>query len=119
MKGFMHGFMEGFMTGMPARRQVRNARPSGRPLQAPAQMTNGEINREVARLTKISSAITQEMIAAGRGHELPSETSTKTDDLSMRARAVSWRMDALQREGSLRYGPGYHSGCLPRGGARE
>lgn len=88
-------------------------------MKDPAQMTNGEINRESARLQKLSSRITREFIDCGRGHELPTETLLKTDELSVRSQALSSRMSALRVEGSLRYGPGYHSGCLPRGGARE
>lgn len=114
-------YLDDLLAAMPVDLMAAEPRPvaAGRPLQVPAQMTNGEINREMARLNKVSSAITQEFIACGRGHELFSTTGTKTDDLSMRSRAVSWRMWHLDVEGDLRYGPGYHRGCLPRGGARE
>jgi len=69
-------------------------------------LTPSEINRRLDRLDKLSSKLTDEFIAAGRGHELPSETFTKTDPLAERKKRVWSESDALHREISRRYGPG-------------
>jgi hypothetical protein len=69
-------------------------------------LTPSEINRRLDRLDKLSSKLTDEFIAAGRGHELPSETFKKTDPLAERKRRVWADSDALHREISRRYGPG-------------
>jgi hypothetical protein len=71
-----------------------------------ATLTPSEINRRLDRLDKLSSKLTDEFIAAGRGHELPSETFKKTDPLAERKRRVWADSDALHREISRRYGPG-------------
>lgn len=71
-----------------------------------SMLTPSEINRRLDRLDKLSSKLTDEFIAAGRGHEKPSETFTKTDPLAERKKRVWEEGDALHREISRRYGPG-------------
>jgi hypothetical protein len=80
-----------------------------------SMLTPSEINRRLDRLDKLSSKLTDEFIAAGRGHELPSETFKKTDPLAERKRRVWADSDALHREISRRYGPGAPSRMPTRG----
>jgi hypothetical protein len=83
-------------------------------MKNPAEMTAAEINRELDRLEKLCSAFTDEMIAAGRGYERPSEWMKRDDPLSQRGRAAYRRCDALRIEMELRYGPDCPA-RLPRG----
>lgn len=53
-------------------------------MKALHDMTRSELEREAAKADKLYSAILDEMIAAGRGHERPSETRMKKDSLSLR-----------------------------------
>lgn len=78
-------------------------------------LTPSEINRRLDRLDKLSSKLTDEFIAAGRGHEKPSETFTKTDPLAERSKQVWAEQDVLRREISRRYGPGAPSRLPTRG----
>lgn len=80
----------------------------------PATMTAGEINKELDKLSKVSSAINDEFLAAGRGHERPSETRYLEDPLSLRWRETSDRLQALHMEIESRYGPGAPS-RMPKG----
>ncbi len=83
--------------------------------KAPATMTAGEINRELDKLDKLSSKITDEFIEAGRGYERPSETRTKNDPLALRWSAVADRQAALRNEKEIRMGPGTHNlRAMPR-----
>lgn len=75
-------------------------------LRDPAKTTNGDINKERDRLSKVSSQITSDFIQQGRGHETPSETVKKSDPLSQRYIAVSNRHQELRHEAEKRYGPG-------------
>ena len=77
-------------------------------------MTPGQINKALDRVDKISSALTDEFIAAGRGTERPSETRTKTDPLAQRHHQVRDAYSTLRNEIDRRYGPGAPS-RLPRG----
>lgn len=81
---------------------------------APAQMTAGQINKELDRLDKLSSKLTDEFIAAGRGYERPSETWKLNDPLAERYKQISSAYSDLRSEISRRYGPGAPS-RLPRG----
>lgn len=80
----------------------------------PATMTAGQINKRLDQLDKESSKLTDEMIAAGRGYEKPSETFTKSDPLAERIKRNFNERTNLQREIEHRYGPGAPS-RLPRG----
>lgn len=73
-------------------------------------MTAGQINKELATLRELDGALTDEFIAAGRGHERPSDylDPKRTDPLSARAQAISRRIGALRVEVELRAGPGFH-----------
>lgn len=46
------------------------------------ELTRAELERVEARSDRTCRRYCDEMIAAGRGHELPSETAKKTDPLS-------------------------------------
>lgn len=84
-----------------------------------AKMTNGAINAELKSLDIKRSAITRALIEAGRGHETCRDLERGTDALSVKWQRLDARYRELNMEGSLRYGPRYLPGCLPRGGARE
>ena len=72
----------------------------------PGTMTAGEINKELDRLDTHDSALTDQMIADGRGFERPSDYFRKTDPLSLAMRGISDRRVALRVEIESRYGPG-------------
>ena len=76
----------------------------------PAAMTAGEVNRELKALREADGRLADEFIAAGRGHERPSDylDPKRTDDLSRRAQAISRRISALTIEVEMRAGPGFH-----------
>ncbi len=76
-------------------------------------MAAAKINAEIERLVKADSELTHAFIAAGRGHERPSEYLVKDDPLSRRARAIYDRRHELRTEVELRAGPGMSR--LPRG----
>lgn len=84
----------------------------------PGGMTNGQLNSEDKRLSAIGSKITDEFIRDGRGHERPSDWFSKTDPLSLAARALGARRDAIVYEMRRRHGPGAFS-YLGRGGIRR
>lgn len=73
-------------------------------------MTAGQINRELKALEALDSTLVDEFIAAGRGHERPSDylDPKRTDELSRRAQAISRRVGALRVEVELRAGPGFY-----------
>lgn len=79
----------------------------------PAEMAAAKINAEIERLVKADSELTHAFIAAGRGHERPSEYLLKDDPLSRRARAIYDRRHQLRVEVESRAGPGMTR--LPRG----
>lgn len=85
-----------------------------RAAKPPECMTAGEINKALDRLDKIGSKLTDEFIAAGRGHELPSETFKKDDPLAKRYIENANARSRLRAEIAARYGPGAPS-RLPRG----
>lgn len=74
----------------------------------PATMTAGEVNKELDRLYKIDSQLTDEMISAGRGHERPSDywPPKPGDTLAEQKRQVYDRMSALRWQIEKEYGPG-------------
>lgn len=74
-------------------------------MKPPACMTAGQINKALDRLDKARSKLTDEFIAAGRGHEKPSETDRKTDPLAMKHRKLWDQYSALRREVEIRMGP--------------
>lgn len=80
----------------------------------PATLSRAFINKELDWLDEVSSACTTELILAGRGTELPTETCQKTDALSRKACSIWDRQAALRAEMLRRYGPGAPS-RLPRG----
>lgn len=53
-------------------------------MNALRDMTRAEIERASDEAHKACFALCDEMIAAGRGHERPSETALKDDELSLR-----------------------------------
>lgn len=73
-------------------------------MRDPTYLSSAEINRELDRLRVQSSAFCDEMIAAGRGYEKPTEWLKKDDELSLRGRAIYDRTSALQVEIHVRYG---------------
>ena len=78
------------------------------------EMSAAEINRELDRLDARRSKNTDAFIAAGRGHERPSEYLSKSDRLSQEALAIFNRQHDLHAEIERRYGPRAPS-RLPRG----
>lgn len=70
------------------------------------RMTAGQINKALDRLEKESSKITDELIAAGRGNQRPSEMRNLTDPLSLRYWSVASQQQLLRDEVTARYGPG-------------
>lgn len=79
-----------------------------------ACMTAGQINKALDKLDKDSSKLTDEFIAAGRGHETYAETRTKSDPLAVRQIENLNQRNTLRREIERRYGPGAPA-RLPRG----
>lgn len=79
----------------------------------PETMGAAQINAEIERLVKADSELAHAFIAAGRGHERPSEYLLKDDPLSRRARAIYDRRHQLRVEVESRAGPGMTR--LPRG----
>lgn len=88
-------------------------------MRAPASMTAGQINRELDALDARESALLDALIAAGRGHELPSETRKLSDPLALRYAALSDRRWDLRCEVEVRYGPGAPHRLPPRFGRRS
>lgn len=74
-------------------------------LKDPKDMTASQINKELDRLDREGSANCDAFIAAGRGHERPSEYLKKTDPLSLEARRIYDRKSDLRAEITRRYGP--------------
>lgn len=77
-------------------------------------MTAGEINKALDRLDRERDKLNTAFIDAGRGHERPSETMTKSDPLAEDYKRLSNTRSAVEREISRRYGPGAPS-RLPKG----
>jgi len=77
-------------------------------------MTSSEINKALDRADRVSSKLTDEFIAAGRGTERPSETWKLTDPLAQRYKELSDVRSELRREVERRYGPSAPR-RLPRG----
>jgi hypothetical protein len=74
-------------------------------LPDPAVMSWRQINTELDKLDRETSRITDELLAAGRGDEKPSETLRKTDPLSSRFQNTADRQARLRTEIETRYGP--------------
>jgi lysophospholipase L1-like esterase len=72
----------------------------------PATMTAGEINKELDKIDRIDSGITERFINAGRGHERPSEIRNMIDPLALEHNALADRRRDLRFEIERRYGPG-------------
>ena len=77
-------------------------------------MSGSELNKEYDKINKLQSKLTDEFIAAGRGHELPSVIRHQTDPLSIRHQELNKKYDAVRSEMQLRYGPSL-IGHLPKG----
>lgn len=65
-------------------------------------LTRAALRAAIDKADAESSALCDALIIAGRGHERPSETRAKTDDLSMRYIAAADRCAALYGERSRR-----------------
>lgn len=77
----------------------------------PESMSRAELQRAMDRAGKASMELCDEMIAAGRGNERPSETAGKTDPLSVRFNAARALDSALHAEAARRMR--YHGNLLP------
>lgn len=71
-------------------------------MKAPSLLTRAELERALAKAHALSMALCDEMIAAGRGHERPSETRTKADELAQRVNAAAQAEQALRDEAARR-----------------
>jgi hypothetical protein len=82
----------------------------------PRLMPAAAINKELDKIGEAASKVNEAMIAAGRGHEVWSETMKKSpleDDLTLSFQALSERRSDLRREVERRAGPGMTR--LPKG----
>lgn len=95
----------------PARKTIARAALT---YDAVGTMGGAEINKRLDALDKESSRLVDELIAQGRGSERFSETSRKTDPLSLRYVQNDQDARILRDEIARRYGPGAPS-RLPRG----
>ena len=77
-------------------------------------LASSKINKELDRLERYSSELTDALIDEGRGNERFSETMAKSDKLALAFRAVHNRLHELRAEVARRYGPGAPA-RLPRG----
>jgi hypothetical protein len=77
-------------------------------------MTASQINKEMDKLSALDSKLTDEFIAAGRGHERAFDIMKQTDTLSMRYRAIVERKWDLLNELERRWGPGMHKAPVGR-----
>ena len=71
-----------------------------------------KINAMVDRFDRLSSRNADAFIAAGRGHERPSDYMDKDDALSREARSIFSARSVLRQEIERRYGPGAPSRLL-------
>lgn len=60
----------------------------GRREKNPAAMTAGEVNRELEKLSRESSANCRKFIEAGRGHETWETISRQTDPLALEEQRI-------------------------------
>jgi hypothetical protein len=72
----------------------------------PSVMNASAINKALDKLDKENSKILDDMIVAGRGNELPSDTLKKDDPLAQRFKDNYHQSSALRYEIERRYGPG-------------
>jgi hypothetical protein len=82
----------------------------------PKMMPAAAINKELDKIGEAMSKVGEAMIAAGRGHEVWSETMKKNplgDDLTLSFQALSARRFDLRHEVERRAGPGMTR--LPKG----
>jgi hypothetical protein len=82
----------------------------------PRIMSASAINKELDALDKKNSILTDKFIAAGRGHERPSDWRHMTDSLSVAQNALFDRRSDLVREIQMRMGPGAYRRLPPRFG---
>ena len=80
----------------------------------PRCMTASEINRALDRVDKQGTKLNDQFIAAGRGHERPSDIREMTDPLAKKFLRNMDEHGSLRLEISRRYGPNAPS-RLPRG----
>lgn len=66
------------------------------------ELTRSELDRALAQAHKRSMELVDAMIAAGRGHERPSDTRGKADELSQRVNAAADSEQALRAEAARR-----------------
>lgn len=74
-------------------------------------LTRAELHRAMEKAHAAWSALIDEMIAAGRGHEMPTVTRTKSDDLSKRFIAALDHDSSLRAE--LRHRMEFHGKATP------
>ena len=67
-----------------------------------ADMQPAQLTRALAKARAESDAICDALIAAGRGHERPSETRTLADPLALRWQANARTLDTLNAEHARR-----------------
>ncbi len=63
-----------------------------------SKFSKAQLESAIAREDKLMNVLIDEMIAAGRGHEKPSETSLKRDSLSLRYNKVRAKQSELEFE---------------------
>lgn len=76
-----------------------------------AELSAAQLRAALDKADAVHSAILDEMIANGRGHERPTETAVKDDDLSRRFNASMARMQELRFEARER--ERYHGSLRP------
>jgi hypothetical protein len=69
------------------------------------EMTGTQINKELDKLSILDSKLTDEFIAAGRGHERAFDIMKQSDPLSLRFRALVDQRLTLKAEIHRLYGP--------------
>jgi len=74
-------------------------------------LTEKNLVASIAKADAVRSALCDELIAAGRGHERHSDTAAKSDPLSLRYLAASAAYVALSDE--RRYRMTYHGSMKP------
>lgn len=75
----------------------------------PARMTAGEINRELDKLEKESSALNAQLIDLGYGNHRYNDIAKLDHPVAKRYVTVTQREWALRQEIAIRFGPGHPS----------
>lgn len=70
-------------------------------------LTDGQLRKASARNMADGAAVNDAFIAAGRGHEKPSDTRKMTDPLALLANALMDEARAIHFEAERRYGPSW------------